>query len=896
MFDLPRTLSLDGLWSFTTDPYERGEREAWFERTSGFGREVAVPSAWQLYGRDLRDYTGAAWYHRELELPAAWAGQRIQLAFGASDYLTRAWLNGRFVGEHEGGFSPFTFDLTEAAALDGVNHLVVRVYDPQDFGEVPHGSQGSHFTRVSGLWQSVRVLARAPVHLASVTPRAHLDPDRIEVRVGLSDEAAGSALAVRILDGRGQEVAATRRVDPDLACTLTLEVPDCHRWHPEDPYLYTVETSLCDAAESILDTTRHAIGVRGVAAIDGRLFLNGQPLFLRGAVDHGYWPGSLYAPPSDEEIQREIRLAKEAGINVIRKHGKLEDPRWLDWCDRLGMLVWAELPACDRWTHAARRRFRHQLQEALLRDMHRPSVIAWSLYHAGRGLEEAGEHLQPWLRQLHDEAATLDPTRPICTHAGGTSMRTDLHDEHHRYVLPEESRQWTHSLNGDVPAAGAPRIVSEFGLWGLPALDPDDAVNEAWWLTPVAVASPEEARWPATAEESFERYKLAAVFENFDNLAKLTQRRLTRGLKGLVEELRRRPAFAGYVARSLADSEWEASGCLDFHRRPKLGFEEWALFNGPIALLAEVPRRNLWSGDTLEVQFYLSNHTRQALSGTLIWGIDGADCDGEVEVSIPPYATGPVGRVAFEVPNLGRPQATRLSARVVSMGWELVANHFELTISPRGAGEVDGVRIACGEVAEGLRTGLQAQGFTLIEAWEPGLTLVTESLNARVWEALEQGANVLFLAERGARTPETGYMSFRELPHGNAWERSTSVHYIQWDLFPQLPLNTIMGWEMEDLFPQHVLPMGPYRVGSRRLTSNQVTTDPANILAGYFEGWLGAYAASMLLQPQRQGHLLTTTLRLGSQYGKHPIATMLLNRLLTETHLFEPRTVYQLET
>ncbi|MEB3329114.1 MAG: glycoside hydrolase family 2 TIM barrel-domain containing protein, partial [Candidatus Sericytochromatia bacterium] len=779
MTNHPHDLSLDGPWSFTTDPYERGEREAWFARTSGFGREVTVPAAWQLYGRDLRDYTGAAWYHREVEIPAAWQGQRLQLAFGACDYLTRAWLNGQFVGEHEGGFSPFLFDLTDAAVLGGLNHLVVRVYDPQDLAEVPHGSQGSHFTRVSGIWQGVRLVARPPEHLATVTPRAQLDPDRIEVAVGLAGEAAGLVLRVRVLDARGGEVAAARLGEPEVACKVVLEVPECHRWHPDDPYLYTVETALCDGADEPLDVTHHHVGVRGVAAIDGRLYLNGQPLLLRGAVDHGYWPGGLYAPPSDEEIQRELRLAKEAGLNVIRKHGKLEDPRWLDWCDRLGMLVWAELPACDRWTQAARKRFRRQLQEALLRDMHRPSLIAWSLHHAGRGLEEAGEHLQPWLRQLHDEATSLDPTRPICTHAGGTAMRTDLHDEHHRYVLPEESRQWTQSLNGDVPAAGAPRVVSEFGLWGLPASEPDDAGQEAWWLAPAAVASPDEARWPGTAEDSFERYKLAAVFETFDNLAKLTQRRLTRGLKGLVEELRRRPAFAGYVARSFADSEWEASGCLDFRRRPKLGFEDWASFNGPIALLAEIPRRNLWAGDTIAVRFYLSNHTRQALSGTLVWGIDGADCDGELEVSIAPYMTGPVGEVTLEVPALGRPQATRLAARVVSKGWELATNSFELTISPRSAGAVAGLAVACGEVSEGLRVALNNQGFAVEEAWEPGLTMVTESLTPAAWEALERGARVLFLAERGARAPETGYMSFRELPHGSAWARSTSVHYIQ---------------------------------------------------------------------------------------------------------------------
>lgn len=895
------SLPLDGEWSFTTDPQDRGEREAWYERTSGFGRTVDVPNAWQLYGRDLLDYTGAAWYHREFEIPAAWDGRVIRLAFGASDYLTRAWFNGQLVGEHEGGYTPFAFDVSAHAKPGDENHVVVRVYDPRDHGEVPHGMQGSHFTRVSGIWQPVKLEARPAVFLAEVDVRAHLSPDRVEIRVALSAPADGHMVRAIVTDAGGREVATAEDAGFGLETKLKLAIPECHRWHPDDPYLYTcrVEVMHGDDATTHDEITR-MVGIREVTPIDGRLFLNGQPLNMRGVIDHGYWPGTLYAPPDDEAIQRELRLAKEAGVNVIRKHGKVEDPRWLDWCDRLGMLVWAEIPACDRWTHQARRRFRADMNAVIRRDMHRPCIVAWTLYHGGRGLEDAGDSMQPWLRQLHDEAYTLDPTRPICTSAGASSMRTDVIDEHHRYVLPEEARLWSTAVTGEVPAYGAPRLVSEFGLWGLPALGQDapseGEPDERWWIATAGPAHGEESKWPKTAEINFERYKLAAVFEDLDNLAKLTQRRLTRGVKGVIEELRRRPVFAGYIARSFSDTEWEASGWLDYQRRPKLGFEEWANFNGPIAVLVDLPRRNLWVGETVEATFYVSNHTKNAMDGSLVWGIDGVDCDGEIPVKVPAHSTVAVGKVQLTTPAVSRSQATRLVGKLTSGGWDIVSNAFEITLSPVEAGRADGKAIAASDLSEDLLDRLRAQGFTIAEAWEPGLMLLTGSLGPAVQDALELGANVIFLAENGARTPDTGFLSFRELPHASSWERSASIHYVQWDLFPNLPLNTIMGWEMEDLYPQHVLPMGAYGTGVRRFTSNQAEDDPANILAGYFEGWLGQFSASMLLQPSQHGQLITTTLRLGTQYGSHPIATQLLNRLLTEAHLFEPRTVYQLET
>lgn len=890
-------LSLDGAWSFTTDPHDRGECEAWYDRTSGFGRQVDVPSAWQLYGRDLLDYTGAAWYYRDFELPAGWLedARRVRLTIGAADYLTRAWLNGQYVGQHEGGYTPFAFDLTDHVNPTGENHLVVRVYDPRDFSEIPHGLQGSAFSRVSGIWQSAALECRPARFIDHVTPRPRLSPDRLDLMVDLSGAGQEAVLVARVLDHAGQEVATQSVASADAQAKLTVEIPSCRRWSPDDPYLYTLQVRLGEGDDA--DVRELLVGVREIDAIDGRLFLNNQPLVLRGAVDHGYWPSTLYAAPSDEEITRELRLAKEAGINLLRKHGKMEDPRYLELCDRLGMLIWSEVPACGRWTPQARRRFRSDIHAMLRRDSHHPCIVAWTLYHASRGLEDAGDQLQPWLRSLHDEVAALDPSRPICTNAGGSSMRTDLIDEHHRYVLPEDVRAWNASLHGDVPAAGAPRLVSEFSIWGLPAGGEIDAAGAAGgWPGAAYPPQGDESKWPLTAERNFERYKLATVFEDLDNLAKLTQRRMTRGVKGLVEKLRARQAFGGYIGRAFTDTEWDASGWLTYDRLPKMGFDEWASFNGPITVIADVERHNVWCGEEIETTLYVSNHSRNPIKGIVQWGIDGADCDGEVEVDVPAFQNVAAGKLKWTVPNVARAQATKLYLRLVSGGWEVTTNHVEITISPSSAGRVDRRRIAALHVDPQLVERLTAQGFTVEASWSEGLPVLAGSLEDDVQAALTAGANVVFLAEQGAKSNNAGFLSFRELPQPPSWERTASVHYVQWDLFPQLPLNTIMGWEMQDIFPQHVIPMGSYGQGARRVTSNQSEEDPANILAGYFEGWLGQFSASMLLQSVGRGRLLTTTLRLGSTYGKHPIATQLLNRLLTEVHLFETRAAYQLET
>ncbi|HEY9722724.1 MAG TPA: sugar-binding domain-containing protein, partial [Oscillatoriaceae cyanobacterium] len=306
---------LDGPWSFTTDPHDIGELEAWYARTSGFGRQVPVPSPWQLYGRDLQDYTGAAWYYRACEVPEAWLSQRVQLHVGASDYLTRVWMNGQFVGEHAGGYTPFVLDATEAARA-GVNHLVIRVYDPRDNTEIPHGEQGRSFTRISGIWQPVHLQLRAACHLTRLLPKPALNPDRVDVIAELSLADATKVRFV-LLDAAGEEVATAEVDSADGVAKATLAPPSPRRWSPEDPYLYRVQAAVLDGGDRLECHT----GLREVWAIDGRLYLNGKPLFLRGAVTQGYWPETLYAAPTDEAIQKEIRLAKEAGFNVLRPHG-----------------------------------------------------------------------------------------------------------------------------------------------------------------------------------------------------------------------------------------------------------------------------------------------------------------------------------------------------------------------------------------------------------------------------------------------------------------------------------------------------------------------------------------------------------------------------------------------
>ena len=326
--------SLNGWWDFSagSDALDRWIRVPFSPEAalSGIG-EKAEP------GVEL-------WYRRPLPEVDLSGGRRAYLHFEAVDWACEVWVNDVLVGEHKGAYLPFCFDVTDAlAASPGAGSVVkVRVTDPGDTGTQLRGKQSSTpggiwYTAQSGIWRDVWLEVVPAVHLSGAHFSATLD-GRVEIRVEASDPAA--QVCARILDD-GSEVA---RVSGAVGEPLAAEVPSPRLWSPSDPHLYDVELTCGDDVVRSYFAFRTA-EVRADDAGVMRFFLNGEPLFLRGVLDQGYWPDGLMTPPLPEALEFDIRAMKEAGFNLLRKHIKVEDGRFYELCDRLGMLVLQDVPS-----------------------------------------------------------------------------------------------------------------------------------------------------------------------------------------------------------------------------------------------------------------------------------------------------------------------------------------------------------------------------------------------------------------------------------------------------------------------------------------------------------------------------------------------------------------------
>ena len=340
-------LNLNGLWNYAI--LSAGERpEAW-------DGEILVPFAAESSLSGVGRRVGAEqelWYERTFDVPAKWAGRRVLLHFGAVDWRTDVWVNGVSLGRHEGGYTPFEFDVTPALRK-GSNTLRVRVWDPTDDGYQPRGKQVKHpevvwYTPVTGIWQTVWLECVPQQYIRSVV--ATPDPDRRTFRVAAATcgTQPGDRVEVTLLDG-GAEVASASAL---CGADAELHVASPKLWSPSSPHLYDLEVALVRGGKVVDRVTSYA-AMRKFSTARGRdgivrLQLNGEPLFQFGPLDQGWWPDGLYTAPSDEALAYDIEKIKAWGFNMIRKHIKVEPARWYWHCDRLGMIVWQDMPIGDQ--------------------------------------------------------------------------------------------------------------------------------------------------------------------------------------------------------------------------------------------------------------------------------------------------------------------------------------------------------------------------------------------------------------------------------------------------------------------------------------------------------------------------------------------------------------------
>ena len=442
----PRWQNLNGTWELAiaakTDP-----------KPAAFPQHILVPFPIQSQLGGVATRVGEdqrAWYRRTFRAPRLARGERLLLHFGAVDWETEVFLNGTSVGTHSGGYDPFTFDITSALKSSAEQELVLSVWDPTDRGPQPRGKQvlepkSIWYTAVTGIWQTVWIEPVPAAHIESLDIVPDVDAGTLSVRVIASGGAAPAAL-VTMLDG-------TRTVGTARGAAgqpLTIKVPGAKLWSPDSPFLYTLRIRLDggDAVESYAGMRK--ISVQRDAGGVPRMMLNDKPLFEYGPLDQGWWPDGLYTAPTDEALRFDIEETRRLGFNLIRKHVKVEPARWYYHCDRLGMLVWQDMPSGDRKTPDAKDLFARELEHVVDALRNHPSIVMWVPFNEGWGQHDT-ERYVAWLKQH-------DPSRLVDSASGWNDTGVGDVNDLHQYPGPAS------------PAFDDRRaiVLGEFGGLGLP--------------------------------------------------------------------------------------------------------------------------------------------------------------------------------------------------------------------------------------------------------------------------------------------------------------------------------------------------------------------------------------------------------------------------------------------
>ena len=376
----------------------------------------------------------------------------MRLHFGAVDWRCQVWVNGHLVGQHQGGYDPFTFDITDDLQWTNAEEISVCVTDPlsgdQPRGKLSRKPEGIFYTSASGIWQTVWLepVPAVCIDRLKITPEVDSKALRLRAMVNsIADRFRVEAVA----SVAGKEVA---RVAGMANAELMLSLPDPHLWSPEDPFLYDLKVTLKDG-DKIIDVVSSYFGMRKIALQKDeqgftRMALNDQCIFEIGTLDQGFWPDGIYTAPTDEALRSDIEFLKKAGFNLTRKHVKVEPARWYYWCDKLGLLVWQDMPSGSNATAEGRHDFENELERMVDGLENHPSIIVWVLFNEGWGQYET-EPLVKWLKEL-------DPSRLVDNASGWTDMRVGDLIDMHSYPGP------------DAPAPEPHRaaVLGEFGGLG----------------------------------------------------------------------------------------------------------------------------------------------------------------------------------------------------------------------------------------------------------------------------------------------------------------------------------------------------------------------------------------------------------------------------------------------
>ena len=571
-------LNLNGTYNFAIDPGQSGEAKGWPQNPAELDRTITVPFCPEssLSGIQHTDFMPSVWYHRTLDIPDEWTDKRVLLHFGAVDYHCKAWINGRLIGQHYGGSSSFTYDITDALT-SGSNHLVVCANDDTRSGDQPSGKQcpdlysrGCHYTRVTGIWQTVWLEAVPESRIETVRIVPDLDSSRFVLTPTFKNAHRGHTFRAVLLNGKEEVAVSTMPATSGAAMSLRIKNPQ--PWSPDNPHLYDLRFELRDG-DTTIDTVNSYAGLRKFHIEGHKFYLNNTPIFLRLVLDQGFYPDGIWTAPTDDMLKADIEKSLAVGFNGARLHQKVFEERFHYWADKLGYLTWGEY--CDWGMNFGSPQSIHNQQrewrEIVQRDLNHPSILAWTPYNETRG--GATNHFEAHRRavqETYDLTRALDPSRPCHDTSGYVHVCTDIYTVHDYEQDPVKFKSTYAPVSPDdwentpirfpelcVPYQGQPYVVDEYG--------------GTWW-DPNAVETEQDAdrksSWgygkrPTDIEEVYHRIeKLTAILLNHPNIA-------------------------GYCYTQLTDIEQEQNGIYTYDRREKFDAKRLKKYFGAPAAIEE---------------------------------------------------------------------------------------------------------------------------------------------------------------------------------------------------------------------------------------------------------------------------------------------------------------------
>ena len=513
-------LNLNGLWQY---------QNAHHGESPPIGHDlderILVPFPVESSLSGIMRHVDRAWYRQLVDIPTTWTGHRVLLHFGAVDWEAHVYVNGRDVATHWGGYDPFTVDITDALTSTGPQEILVGVFDPTDSGEQPRGKQVHSptdiwYTASTGIWQTAWLEPVPGTWVDSLQITPQVDQGRVNVTTQVAGNNIDTSVLVEVIDG-GRIIATGYGA---ANTELTIPIPHPKLWSPSNPHLYDLRVRLLRQGQYV-DVVGSYFGMRKIeVSSDGRvsrLKLNGQPIFQVGVLDQGYWPDGLYTAPTDAALRYDIEVAKSLGYNLVRKHMKIEPDRWYYWADRLGMLVWQDMPMANNWGAWGQNVYQDELRRMIDSLYNHPSIIVWVIFNENWGQFNATE--------LATIVKHRDPTRLVIGATGYAEQGVGDLVSFHSYGRVEFPAMDTNQA----------KALAEWGGLGLPV------PGHTW--------SSGELRWaePAHIESTSDPSQFLHRYNDYVNQ---------------IRQLRDSVGLSGAIYSQLTDVERETTGLLTYDR------------------------------------------------------------------------------------------------------------------------------------------------------------------------------------------------------------------------------------------------------------------------------------------------------------------------------------------